>query len=247
MFVRDAGDAWQIVLQTDHADLCGQFVHAWSPRPEPFRSLDIVARRHDDGWAIWERAPGLDDLGRPRNFLDVQVPSHLAFYRAAIAALTDHDAYAGLLLSMHGAGIYNGRYGTQPELELTFARDVQELVDAFVREQEEGFPARIAAVGVADDDRWRDYRQLQVWDRLSIYCCLRNLDAGEPDTVAEYRLEPRGPGCVAIDPYPFDGLRDFRLLRRLLPKHDWADDDAFREDFFATPVEPVRIAFEPLL
>ena len=25
VIVRDLGDAWQVVLQTDHADLCGQF------------------------------------------------------------------------------------------------------------------------------------------------------------------------------------------------------------------------------
>ena len=248
MFVRDAGDAWQIVLQTDHADLCGQFVQAWAPRPEPFRSLEIVARRHDDGWAIWERAPGLDGEGRPRNFLDVQVRSHLAFYRAAIAAVTDHDPYAGLLLSMHGAGIYNGRYGTNPELQLTFAPEVQELVDAFVAEQETGFVARAAAAGVEDEARWRDYRLLQLWDRLSISFCLKDHETGAPDEVMGHRLEPRGPWRVAIEPYPFgESPVELTLLRRLVPKRDWADDDDFRADFWATPVEPLRIVAERLV
>ena len=74
MLVRDAGDAWQIVLQTDHADLSAQFARAWEPRPEPFHSMEVVAGRHDDGWAVWERAPRLDAEGRPCNFLDVPVP-----------------------------------------------------------------------------------------------------------------------------------------------------------------------------
>lgn len=243
--MRDAGDSWQIVLQTDHADLCGQFVRAWSPRPEPFRSLEIVARRHDDGWAIWERAPGLDDEGRPRNFLDVQVPSHLAFYRAAIAAVTDHDPYAGLLLSMHGAGIYNGRYGTDPGLSLSRAADDQALVDVFVREQEDGFPDRIAALGIADDERWEGYRLLQLWDRLSIFFCMRDHDAGTSGEVADYGLEGRGPWHVSIDPYPFaESPVELTLLRRLVPKNAWADDDAFRADLAAAPVEPVRILAE---
>ena len=56
------------------------------------------------------------DSGKPLNFLDVGVLAHLAFYRAGIAAITEQDAYAGLLVSMHGAGIYRGRYGLQPEL-----------------------------------------------------------------------------------------------------------------------------------
>ena len=248
MLVRDVGDAWQIVLQTDHADLSGQFVRAWSPRPEPYRSLEIVARRHDDGWSVWERAPGLDDEGRPRSFLDVQVPVHLSFYRAAIRAVTDHDAYAGLLLSMHGAGIYNGRYGTQPDLKLSFAADAQELVDAFVREQEDDFPARTSTLGVSEEARWRDYGLLQVWDRLSLYFCLRDVERGEASELAQYRLAPLGPWRVSMDPFPFAGApAEFTLLRRLVPKREWPDEDAFRADFFGAPLEEALIAIEPLL
>ena len=248
MLVRDAGDAWQIVLQTDHAYLSGQFVQAWSPRPEPYRSLEIVASRHDDGWAVWERAPGLDGGARPRNFLDVQVPAHLAFYRAAIQAVTDHDPYAGLLLSMHGAGIYNGRYGTQPDLKLTFADGEQELVDAFVQEQEAGFQARIAALGVPGDERWRNYALLQAWDRFSLYFCLRDVEQGEPAEIAEYRFAPLGPWHASLDPYPFGvAPAEFTLLRRLVPKRTWPDEDAFRADFFAAPLESTRITVEPVL
>jgi hypothetical protein len=248
VFVRDAGDAWQIVLQTDHADLCAQLVRAWDPRPEPFGSLEVVARRHDDGWAVWERAPNLDGEGRPRNFLDVNVRSHLAFYRAAIAAVTEQDPYAGLLLSMHAAGLYNGRYGTNPELARTFEEAEQELVDGFVREQEEGFGGRVAALGVSDEERWRNYGLLQLWDRFSIYCCRRDLERGEADTVADYRFEPRGPNRIAVDPYPFAEFPvELTLLRRLVPKRAWPDDDAFRGDFFAAPVEPVRIVAERLV
>ena len=56
------------------------------------------------------------------NFLDVDVRSHLAFYRAGIAAVTEQDEHAGLLVSMHGAGIYRQRYGLDPALGLTRAR-----------------------------------------------------------------------------------------------------------------------------
>jgi hypothetical protein len=245
MLVRDCGDSWQIVLQTDHADLSGQFCRAWSPRPEPFASMEIIARRHDDGWAIWERAPGLDSESRPRNFLDVRVPLHLAFYRAAIASVTDHDPYAGLMLSMHGAGIYTGRYGTQPEMKLSAAADVQQLVDAFVHEQEEGYAGRVGALGVSDDERWENYRLLQVLDRLSLYFCLRDAEAGEADEVADYKLEPLGAWRVGMDPFPFaESPVHFTLLRRVLPKKAWGSDDEFRRDFFALAPEPTAIAIE---
>ena len=111
MIVRDAGAAWQVVLQPEHAELSEEVARAWADRGPRHESVVLAARRHDDGWATWERSPMVDGEGKPVSFLDVHVPAHLAFYRAGIAAVTDEDAYAGLLVSMHGAGIYRQRYG----------------------------------------------------------------------------------------------------------------------------------------
>jgi hypothetical protein len=259
MIVRDRGDSWQIVLQPDHADLSGQFARAWGNAdgfavPRPLDSVILAAARHDDGWAVWERAPALDREGKaPRNFLDVEVASHLAFYRAMIAAVLDHDPYAGLLVSMHGAGIYRGRYGTQPSLKLTFADEEHEQVEAFVAEQE-GLHARLTErLRVGEDERWTNYRLLQVYDRLSLYFCLRDVEAGERDTLepaprgydgaeASLRIEPEGPWRVRIDPYPFvQSPATFRLVRRVLPKESDPDDDAFRHRFDASAEEEVSI------
>jgi hypothetical protein len=222
MIVRDAGDAWQVVLQTDHADLSGAFARAWADRGVRHDSVVVAAARHDDGWAVWERAPRVDaETGKPVNFLDVDVTSHLAFYRAGIAAITEQDAYAGLLVSMHGAGIYRQRYGRDPALGLSRAAEVQELVDAFVAEQEVGYGQRIADVGVADDDRWRDYELLQLYDRLSLYFCMRDVEAGEAAELQGYELEPLGPWRVRMEPFPFaESPARFALVRRLLPKAD---------------------------
>ena len=246
MLVRDAGDAWQIVLQTDHADLSAELARAWKPRPEPFGSVMTATERHDDGWAVWEQAPRFDRAnGRPQNFLDVHVLSHLAFYRACIAAVTEQDPYAGLLISMHGAGIYNCRYGTQPGLTLTFAPEVRERVDEFVQEQEAGYPRRIAELEVGEDERWTNYGLLQIYDRLSLSFCLKDHEAGAADEVGEYRLEPLGPWRVGLEPFPFaESPSRFTLLRRLVPKREWAGDDDFRHDFFATTPETVEITIE---
>lgn len=247
MIVRDAGSAWQLVLQPDHADLSAQFLRAWAERPEAFGSVLTAVARHDDGWSIWERAPGLDRDGeRPRNFLDVEVPAHLAFYRACIAAVTEHDPYAGLLVSMHGAGIYRQRYGTDPSLKLSLAPEFADLVEAFVAEQEASHPGRIAETGVDEAARWRDYGLLQLFDRLSLYFCMRDLEAGEPAELLDFRLEPRGPWAVAMAPFPFaEGPARFSLLRRVVPKRRWEDADAFREDFFSLEPERTEITIEP--
>jgi len=258
MIVRDTGDSWQIVLQPDHAVLCEQFCRAWGndtiAAPAPLESLAVASRRHDDGWAVWEQSPSLDpETGRPRGFLDVQVPLHLAFYRACISAVSEEDAYAGLLVSMHGAGIYRGRYGSQPELTLRHAKDVKELVDAFVDEQEAGYDTRIGELGLDEDERWINYRFLQLYDRLSLYFCMKDLDGGEADTLkpvptdyageeTELAIEPLGPWHVSMDPFPFAGSEaTFTLDRRLLPKNGWASDADFQAGFFATSAERTSI------
>ena len=217
MIVRDTGDAWQVVLQTDHADLSGAFARAWAEQGPGHESLVIAAERHDDGWAVWEQAPRVGDDGKPVNFLDVDVRSHLAFYRAGIAAIAEQDAEAGTLVAMHGAGIYRQRYGLDPGLALTRAPEVQELVDAFVAEQE-------ATFGGEPGDRQGDYALLQVYDRLSLYFCMRDVEAGEEAELQGYRIEPVAPWQVRLSPYPF-GPQPLQasLVRRVLEKSGHAD------------------------
>lgn len=240
MIVCDLGDRWQIVMQTDHADLSGDLARRWRQRTDRADSLQIAAERHDDGWAVWEQAPMCDArTGNPLNFLDVGVLAHLAFYRAGIAAITEQDPYAGLLVSMHGAGIYRGRYGLQPELSLTFADDVREQVDAFVAEQESTFEARDAAAGVTAQQRRADYELLQVFDRMSLLFCTNDTLSPPAAELGGHRLEPAGEGAVTMTPFPFDGSDErFSLVRRVLPRKQWPDSEAFRRELFAA--EPQR-------
>jgi hypothetical protein len=245
VIVRDAGDAWQVVLQTDHAELAGGLAEAWAERGPRHDSVVLAARRHDDGWAVWERSPLVDAAGAPVTFLDVQVPAHLAFYRAGIAAIGDEDPYAGLLVSMHGAGIYRQRYGEDPGLLLTHADEVRGLVEAFVAEQESSHHGRMDAAGVDDALRWDDYRRLQAYDRLSLLFCMRDLSTSEPFTVGSFEVETTGPWSIRLAPFPFagDGPVELGLRRRLVPKRPWAQP-AFREAFPRLPVEDVRISIE---
>ena len=255
MLVRDAGNAWDIVLQTEHGELAGKFAREWAPRPEPFESLLTVARRHDDGWFVWERGPTLDPEGRPANFLDVPVRLHLAFYKAAIVAVTAEDPYAGLILSMHGAGIYKQRYGLQSDLRMRFVDEAAADAQAFVAEQEEGLPRRLADLGIDEAEAWRGYHLLQVWDRLSLYSCLTDLGAGATETIPavplngrqiELELSPLGTGSVQAAPWPFRSSRvELSFERRSVPKETWASDAEFRAAFFAAPSEETSITLEP--
>jgi hypothetical protein len=232
MIVRDLGDGWQVVLQTDHAVLSGAFADAWADRGPRHDSLALAAVRHDDGWAVWERAPRVDaETGKPVNFLDVDVTSHLAFYRAGIAAITEQDPDAGLLVSMHGAGIYRRRYGLDQSLGLARAAEVADDVEAFVAEQEAKFDGE-------PGDRQGDYELLQLFDRLSLYFCTRDVEGGEEAEVQGYRLEPVAPWHVRVTPYPFgDPPARFSLVRRVVPKKG-------RVDVLAAAPERVEITIE---
>jgi hypothetical protein len=244
VIVRDAGDAWQVVLQTDHAELSGALAEAWADTGPRHASVVVAARRHDDGWAVWERSPLVDADSEPVNFLNVQIPAHLAFYRAGIAAITDEDPYAGLLVSMHGAGIYRQRYGEDPGLRLAQAADRAALVDAFVAEQEDSVPARLEHAEVDDELRWADYRRLQAYDRLSLLFCLRDLETSETFEVGAFAIEPRGAWRIGVDPFPLTGPARLALSRRLVPKRAWTQEE-FRVQFPALPVERVEIVVEP--
>jgi hypothetical protein len=228
VIVRDLGSAWQVVMQTDHADLSAAFARAWATPLSP--SLVVATERHDDGWAVWEQAPRVEDE-KPVNFLEVDVRSHLAFYRAGIAAITEQDPDAGLLVSMHGAGIYRRRYGLDQSLGLARAAEVADDVEAFVAEQEAKFDGE-------PGDRQGDYELLQLFDRLSLYFCTRDVEGGEEAEVQGYRLEPVAPWHVRVTPYPFgDPPARFSLVRRVVPKKG-------RVDVLAAAPERVEITIE---
>ena len=259
MLVRDRGDSWQIVLQPDHADLSGGFAEAWGgaevAAPSHRDGMILAATRHDDGWGVWDRRPGWDpERCRPRAFLDVPVPVHLAFYRACIAAVTSEDPYAGMMISMHGAGIYNGRYGTQPGLGLSGVEEHRPLVDAFVAEQEAQYAQLGRELGIDEEERWTDYKLLQIHDRLSLYFSLKDVETGEADTIdpipmpggdVPLEIEPLGAWHVRLRPYPFgESPARFALVRRVMPKAQYADTVGFRRDYETLEPETVHITVE---
>jgi len=246
VIVRGQPEVFQIVLQPDHGQLAGDLALAWADRGPRHESLVTAARRHDDGWAVWERSPRVDSDGRPVAVYDVAITSHLAFYRAGIASVTEEDAYAGLLVSMHGAGIYQHRYGSDMTLSMTAAAQAQDQVDAFVAEQEAGHEAAAAALGVDEELRWADYHRLQYVDRLSAAFCGRDFDDPElePIEIGDYTVEPLGPWNARITPWPLDTpTATFTVPRRKFERRAWESDE-FREALLAEQPQLVELTLQ---
>ncbi|MDX6628615.1 MAG: hypothetical protein QOH00_861 [Gaiellales bacterium] len=242
MIVHPAGDTAEIVMQVDHSIVAGRLAALW-PGLEPRESVLMAAELHDCGWRSWEVAPRLDEeTGRPQNFLDVDIDLHLRFYEAAIDEVAARDRYAGMLVAKHLTGIYRRRYGTQAALVLKRAPDAQAKIDAFVARIEERFTAMQRELGVSDDEFWRNYVLLQVFDRLSLWLC-----RGDPAGTGSMRIVVPGDGELMVEPTA-DGcsLAPFPLLRdpvdisvpvRVVPLTGYANDADCASRILATPVE----------
>ena len=254
MIVRPVGDQAELVMQVDHATLAGELADAWGapgvPPLDPAGPVRLAARLHDVGWRAWEAAPAVNpETGRPENFLDVDVQRHLTFYQAAVDEVAAQDRYAGMLVSKHAAGIYTGRYGTQTALKVNRAPAAQADVDAFVAGQEDWHEAQREELGVDEEELWRNYVLLQVFDRLSLWLC-KGDPAGHgrmeimlPDRDQPLVIEPTDDGAT-LDPYPFVGEElVLQVPVRTVPLEGYASDAALLEAIEAAEVErrPVRL------
>ena len=242
MIVSRRDGALVLVRQVDHQDQCGLMADAWGnerfERPEPFGPVALAARIHDEGWRAWEQAPAVGDDGMPVNFADIDRPAHVALYRAGIEGAAARDAAAGLLVSLHGQGLYEGRRGLDAGPATPRSRR-EPQVQAFLAEQDEvqaGLRARIGAGPALDEWASAAYRLLQTWDVLSLFLTWSVLwargamtlpqvprRAGDPGV--ELRLHAGADGAVACAPWPFRPAEvELPVASRTLPERRYASD-----------------------
>ena len=237
-----------VVRQPDHGVQTGLFAQRWgneqTPPFTPREPVIAAGTRHDDGWKDWEARPSLDPAtGQPWQFYRLTPHEHVPLYRRGIALAAQHDPTTGLLVSMHGAGLYNDRYGTFRLAEQRFSPSERALVDEFLAEQalfQQSLAER--ALGrqrhthvTTDPQVWYNYLLLQVWDRLSLQYAFRLAADGElaplpqqDGTAAALRCWHAGDLSLRLDPYPFDQSPcTFPLEARLLPDRPYRTAEAF--------------------
>ncbi|OJY43420.1 DUF3891 family protein [Pseudonocardia sp. 73-21] len=244
-----------VVRQPDHGLQTGLIAAAWGNDEVPAvtehrEASRLAAAHHDDGWAIWERHPDLDPhTGQPTQFHQVKPREHVPAYRAGIQRAAQLDPWTELLVSMHGAGLYNDRYGSYRLAEVgeqSLTDTERELVEEFLTDM-----ARLQAslyteaIGHAPPSAphalpevMSAYLLLQVWDRISLQFALRHAaDATiAPLPVpgqqhAEIRCHARGRFRLALDPYPFaESSVALPVTASIVPDRPYTDT----EDFLAT-------------
>jgi hypothetical protein len=259
MILQQLPEILRITYQIDHADLAGQFTAHWGnatfARPAPLHAVQIASTRHDDGWRDWDLNPKIDPVnGHPIDFIHIDVHEHTNFYRKGIASVTATDPYAGLLVNMHGCGLYNSRYGTLdvPGLERYTAQELP-IVQAFIAEHEvkqQALKKQLSGVGQTqvetfEQQLWTNYRLLQTWDLLSLYFCLHDLANATPLTlgpistnhaeqITSLQVIPQDRNTVTISPYPFASTPlTFTLIVRDIPNHKYVSDSDLRNTLHA--------------
>ncbi len=234
-----------VVLQVDHQDQCRHAADAWGnddfERLDPWEPVQVAAALHDEGWRAWEALPRIDGAGGPMDFPDVPRPEHVALYEQGIAAAEAHGPAVGLLVSMHGLGLYRARLGLDgvaPDPAL-----LTPVVQEFICAQEVRQARLWAALGDTPDRRawaWAAYRLLQAWDGLSLFLTWRGL----PQAVdRRLRSVPRAAGDPGVDlalrpvdhlsaicaPFPFRGGEAVvPVTARVIPDRVYTSDEDLR-------------------
>jgi hypothetical protein len=196
--------------------------------------------------------------GAPVDFPDLDRSTHVALYRESIAGALARDPRAGLLVSMHGQGLYEGRRGLDPGAP-TPRTERPAAVRAFLEEQDRvqaRLRAELAGPGL---DAWASaaYRLLQAWDVLSLYLTWRGLAAGRELTLPRVprgagdpgiglRVRPAGPLACTCDPWPFSsGEAVLPVAARTVPARRYASGDDLRAELEAAPWRTLAFTARP--
>ena len=202
MVLREEPDGSVICIgQPAHAFLSGQLARAWHPRPEPFEEVCLAATQHDAGMADWDADPELNpDTGLPLSFMQMPLKTHLELWSHAPHRVLTQSRYAAILVSMHGAALYEMRdLSRMPPGEAEAVRAYLADQRALQEQLGEGL----------DEKRLREnQRLLWIWDFLSLGLCLRwwgkTVDG---ITLHEHTIEPWPFADDAVELFT-EGKRD---------------------------------------
>lgn len=252
MILHAEGAQLRIILQTDHAAFAGELCRRWGgllfDKPEPLASLVRATERHDEGWLPWQAAPRIDPAtGRPWSFTNIPNIYHTAGHAAGVQRVTEVDRYAGLLLSLHVAGLYTQRHGWMSHMPIPpIPEEYRPTAEAFLAAQEQVQAALFAELQPEMEALWAHYRYLQAWDTLSLLICTGWIGE-EPGLLGSFPTRPGGADvtlkCWAlggdrytVSPWPFD--RDeftYEIPARWLPDQPWPSDETFQAALAAAP------------
>lgn len=262
MIIAESSEHYRMITQNDHGDLAGQFAAHWGneqfARLKPYQSMVLAAEAHDNGWWDWDVYPSVDEQGVPLPFTRTPREIRSGFYGRGIDNVIGRDLYAGLMVSMHGVGLPQKRYGTMP----TMADRQDEFSQRFIAEREPTHKLMIEKIRKSEqyagmdskEQIWLNYLMMQVFDRLSLFFCANfdlttvpatgahtagkgyygpsvkptPVELGKEDI--ELKLRAVDPKTVVVEPYPFDqSPLQVSVRAKLIPHIAYKSQEEFRE------------------
>lgn len=252
MIIYEQGDQLVVIRQTDHSLLAGFLAREWGneeyTRPEPFAAFRLAASEHDNGWTEWELNPQIDPVSfSPFTFMSIPTEEHIALYKRGMERIIKADHYAGLLVSMHCAGLYDRARATMPGFSAKYIKaNENTVVGEFVqRLRLQQLRLKVDLRAAPETNTFaeekhveKNLQRLEALDRLSLYFCMGPLGDSVIDGVpmdnsgkeADWELRPDGTNAVTLSPYPFrrDPL-EISILARRVPKRPYADSIDFQK------------------
>lgn len=255
MIVRAAGDEYHLFRQHDHAQLAGAIAarvgNADFDRPAAV-VLDAIAQ-HDAGWPLHDDRPTIDPRGSPRDVFASTLEIAAAVWTGSAAIATQHDPYAGLLVSLHvlrlsadAATPAPGQASRPPHDEPRLRFELNKFQHAQIELQEElraelglaiDKPLHYGLAEASDDPREQrlaaDFRLLQAMDLLSLTICCTTPPAEQTGPLhpradgPSVRLSIRRPtsSILTVSPWPFDaGSFDVSIPFRRLPRRAYESE-----------------------
>ena len=230
MIIRHDLQGLLAITQPDHARLAGVFAELWRDGAGP--SLVAASRHHDDGWIDWEKAPTVDERGRPHDFLTIPMDERVAVYRRGIDLVAATDLAAGLLTSLHFGRLLAEGLGA-------LEGDARRTAEDFLAEQSIWEAETWHQLGEPEGVE-ADYRVLRAVDYLSLLLCMRPLDELDATPVMAMTLSVEGR-CTILDPFPFEADElTVTVAGRVLAATTFDDDEAYRSALAAAPVRELN-------
>jgi hypothetical protein len=263
VIIRSERGRLRLITQHDHGVAAAELTDAWGGDefhpPEAKAALRLATLVHDQGWQEWDAQPRLQpETGRPYNFINMPIDEHLAIYERCIRLAAEQHPYAGLLVSLHGAGLYRNRYGHMPHLaDKPVPEADRARVDAFLAAQEALQREWLHDLHPDPQVLWTHYRWLQCWDALSVFV---SLTCGSDRAGFVVGPVPRWPGGLEADlkitgaggstfsvaPWPFAPRQvDLFLPVRYLPDRAYVSDAEFAEEYAAAPTQSLHVTLVP--
>lgn len=242
VIVREAGDAWLVVTQADHARLAADLLAllrlpGLADHPHRGELLAAVAD-HDNGWWESDAAPRVGAAsGRPLDFLSIPPDLRLEIWRRGVERFAAERPWTSALVAAHFLRLSAGRAG---DPTLAVAREELER-----RRDELAAAAGRGAAELGGDERW-----LALADDLSLAAC--SADAAflrQPGWRAEVATgAATGTAAVElrIDPFPLAGASRLALRARRIARRPWPDDRALGLALAAARWEEIAVRVAPL-